>query len=99
MNDFKGDSRAPKYRRLVTGLLLLHFGMLFICNMPRHIANEQHAKMKQQQTRHQAPIFRRPRIALKIIHSAPPQTPDHHTLNPKKTQSHSLTLPSPRPSP
>ena len=34
MNDFKGDSRAPKYRRLVTGLLLLHFGMLFICNMP-----------------------------------------------------------------
>ena len=34
MNDFKGDSRAPKYQRLVTGLLLLHFGMLFICNMP-----------------------------------------------------------------
>ena len=34
MNDFKGDSRAPKYRRLVTGFLLLHFGMLFICNMP-----------------------------------------------------------------
>lgn len=34
MNDFKGDSRTPKYRRLVTGLLLLHFGMLFICNMP-----------------------------------------------------------------
>ena len=34
MNDIKGDSRVPKYRRLVTGLLLLHFGMLFICNMP-----------------------------------------------------------------
>ena len=34
MNDIKGDSRVPKYRRLVTGLLLLHFGILFISNMP-----------------------------------------------------------------
>ena len=33
-NDSKDGSRSLKYRRWVTGLLLLHFGMVFICNMP-----------------------------------------------------------------
>ena len=34
MNDSKNGSRSLKYRRWVTRLLLLHFGMVFICNMP-----------------------------------------------------------------
>jgi len=34
INDSKDGSRSLKYRHWVTGVVLLHFGIAFICNMP-----------------------------------------------------------------